>query len=83
MLNPVASAGSAHYNPLLRKSEVLLNYHAEASNEAYGPKAVGEGSSVSAYDIIKSIRSLAGGIMSDAWLTNVPGERHFPCPDTE
>ena len=61
MLNPVASAGSAHYNPLLRKSEVLLNY-AEASNEAYGPKAVGEGSSVSAYDIIKSIRSLAGGI---------------------
>ena len=72
MLNPVASAGSAHYNPLLRKSEVLLNY-AEASNEAYGPKAVGEGSSVSAYDIIKSIRSLAGGIMSDAWLDECAG----------
>lgn len=72
MLNPVASAGSAHYNPLLRKSEVLLNY-AEASNEAYGPKVVGEGSSVSAYDIIKSIRSLAGGIMSDAWLDECAG----------
>ena len=72
MLNPVASAGSAHYNPLLRKSEVLLNY-AEASNEAYGPKAVGEGSSVSAYDIIESIRSLAGGIMSDAWLDECAG----------
>ena len=72
MLNPVASAGSAHYNPLLRKSEVLLNY-AEASNEAYGPKAVGEGSSVSAYDIIKSIRSLAGCIMSDTRLDECAG----------
>lgn len=67
LLNPVQSSNAAHYNPLLRKSEVLLNY-AEASNEAYGPKIVGEGSSVSAYDIMKSVRNLSGGIMSDAWL---------------
>ena len=67
MLNPVASSGTAHYNPLLRKSEVLLNY-AEASNEAYGPKVAGEGSTVSAYDIMKSVRNLAGGIMDDTWL---------------
>ena len=67
LLNPVQSSNAAHYNPLLRKSEVLLNY-AEASNEAYGPSTVGEGSSVSAYDIMKSVRNLSGGIMSDAWL---------------
>lgn len=32
MLNPIQTLNSVHYNPLLRKSEVLLNF-AEAANE--------------------------------------------------
>ena len=35
MLNPIQTLNSVHYNPLLRKSEVLLNF-AEAANEAWG-----------------------------------------------
>jgi hypothetical protein len=68
MLNPILLLNSAHYNPLLRKSEVLLNF-AEAANEAWdNPKVKGEGCLFSAYEIMKTIRSVAGGIVSDPYL---------------
>ena len=67
MLNPILKTNSIHYNPLLRRSEVFLNF-AEASNEAWGPKVKGPGCKYSAYDIIKEIRSKSGGISSTTYL---------------
>mgnify|MGYP001981794218 CR=1 FL=1 len=52
-------ANDRHYNPYLRKTEVYLNF-AEASNEAFGPTAVGTGMSKSAVQVIKQIRNKAG-----------------------
>jgi SusD family. len=71
LLNPIQLLNSAHYNPLLRKSEVLLNF-AEAANEAWdNPKAKGEGCLYSAYEIMKNIRSKAGGIVTDSYLDEI------------
>ena len=68
MLNPIQTLNSVHYNPLLRKSEVLLNF-AEAANEAWGnPTVKAEGCLYSAYEILKTIRSQAGGINFDLYL---------------
>ena len=68
MLNPIQTLNSVHYNPLLRKSEVLLNF-AEAANEAWGnPTVKVEGCLYSAYEILKTIRSQAGGINFDLYL---------------
>jgi starch-binding outer membrane protein, SusD/RagB family len=67
MLNPISKVSSVHYNPLLRKSEVFLNY-AEAANEAWGPKGIGPISKKSAYDIIKEIRAKSGGITDVKYL---------------
>ena len=68
MLNPIQTLNSVHYNPLLRKSEVLLNF-AEAANEAWGnPMVKAEGCLYSAYEILKTIRSQAGGINFDLYL---------------
>ncbi|MGM9766964.1 MAG: RagB/SusD family nutrient uptake outer membrane protein [Candidatus Cryptobacteroides sp.] len=74
LLNPVQKTNSAHYNPLLRKSEVLLNY-AEAANEAYGPKVSAPGTSLTAYSVMKSVRTLAGGIVSDPWIDECAVDR--------
>lgn len=75
MLNPVQGLNSAHYNPLLRKSEVLLNF-AEAANEAWGnPKVKGEGCVYSAYEIMKTVRSEAGGIYFDPYLDEVAQDK--------
>lgn len=67
MLNPTLTTNSIHYNPLLRRSEVFLDF-AEASNEAWGPKVKGPGCKYSAYDIIKEVRSKSGGITSTTYL---------------
>lgn len=66
MLEPTAKKNSNHYNPLLRKGEVFLAF-AEASNEAWGPMVKGPGCQYSAYDVIKSVRQLSGGITSTAY----------------
>lgn len=71
MLNPIQTLNSVHYNPLLRKSEVLFNF-AEAANEAWGnPQVTGDGCLYSAYGIMKNIRSQAGGITFDSYLDEV------------
>ena len=71
MLNPIQTLNSVHYNPLLRKSEVLLNF-AEAANEAWGnPTVKGERCLYSAYEIMKTIRLQAGGINFDLYLDEV------------
>lgn len=71
MLNPIQTLNSVHYNPLLRKSEVLFNF-AEAANEAWGnPQVTGDGCLYSAYEIMKNVRSQAGGITFDSYLDEV------------
>ena len=66
-LKPLEEQDSRHYNPMLRKAEVWLNF-AEASNEAFGPKVVGPGCTKSAYDVIKIIREKSGGITDVTYL---------------
>ena len=70
MLDPMASANAAHYNPIFRRAEVFLNY-AEAANEAWGPKGNPEGYTYSAYDVIKTIREKSGGITNTEYLDAV------------
>lgn len=70
MLNPVQSTNSQHYYPEFRKAEVFLNY-AEASNEAWGPKAKGPGCQYSAYEIVKAVRERSGGITDTRYLDEV------------
>lgn len=74
LLTPTQKTNTAHYNPLLRKSEVLLNY-AEAANEAFGPKTAAPGTSLTAYSVIKSVRNLAGDIVSDPWIDECAADK--------
>lgn len=67
MLKPYETKNSQHYNPLLRRGEVWLNF-AEASFEAWGIKTVGEGCPYSAYDVIRTIREKSGGISDVTYL---------------
>lgn len=69
MLNPIQTLNSVHYNPLLRKSEVLLNF-AEAANEAWGnPTVKAEGCLYSAYEILKqSVRKPGVSILIFIWM---------------
>lgn len=53
MLDPIQTLNSRHFNPLLRKTEIWLNY-AEAANEAWGPEGKGDDCKYSAYDVLKS-----------------------------
>lgn len=66
MLNPTQTQTSPHYNPLLRKIEVFLNF-AEAANEAWGPTDK-KSCLYSAYDIMSDIRSTSTGINDDQYL---------------
>lgn len=66
MLNPIQTQTSPHYNPLLRKIEVFLNF-AEAANEAWGPTDK-KSCLYSAYDIMSDIRSTSTGINDDRYL---------------
>ena len=72
MLNPIQTQTSPHYNPLLRKIEVFLNF-AEAANEAWGPKNPGT-HAYSAYDVIKAIRHRAG-LTDDTYLDECAGDQ--------
>ncbi len=75
MLAPIQKLSAIHYNPLLRKSEVFLNF-AEASNEAWGPKVKGPDCQYSAYDVLKMIRHLSGGLPeNDAYLEEMSASK--------
>ncbi len=69
LLEPENTGSEHHYYVLFRKTELLLNF-AEASNEAYGPLAIGEGNSMSALDAMKMIRKKAG-IKNQDYITSV------------
>lgn len=73
MLNPVAKVNVKHYYPIMRRTEVWLNY-AEAANEAWGPKGNPEGCLYTAYDVIKMIREQSGGITDHTYLDEVADE---------
>lgn len=76
MLNPTLPSSSIHYYPLLRKSEVFLNY-AEAANEAWGPKGKDPNGrcKYTAYDVIKFVRSLSGGITDTGYLDEMAADK--------
>lgn len=69
-LKPLEVQDTRHYYPMLRKAEVWFNF-AEASNEAWGPKAIGPGCTMSAYDVIRTIREKSGGITNTTYLDEV------------
>ena len=66
--NPNAKNAQYHYPVYIRYTEIFLDY-AEAANEAWGnPTVKAEGCLYSAYEILKTIRSQAGGINFDLYL---------------
>ncbi|MCH5719430.1 RagB/SusD family nutrient uptake outer membrane protein [Niabella hibiscisoli] len=69
------TSGQRHIKPIVRYTEIFLNY-AEAANEAWGPLGNG-GHAYSAYDVIKAIRRRAGiGIANgDAYLELVKNNK--------
>ena len=69
-IQPLEQQESRHYNPMLRKAEVWFNF-AEAANEAWGPRVVGPGCTMSAYDVIRTIRKTSGGITDVTYLDEV------------
>lgn len=73
MLNPVSKANVQHYYPIIRKTEVWLNY-AEAANEAWGPTGNPKGCLYTAYEVIKMIREQSGGITDHTYLDKVVEE---------
>lgn len=70
MLTPTSLSNSQHYFGIIRRAHIFFAY-AEAANEAWGPKGKGAGCLYSAYDVIKTVRSLAGGINDTAYLDGV------------
>lgn len=78
MLNPVLPSSAIHYYPLLRKSEVYLNF-AEAANEAWGPKGKDPSGKCkyTAYDVIKLVRSTSGGIANTAYLDEMAADKNL------
>lgn len=73
MLLPTALTNATHYNPLLRKAEVFLNF-AEAANEAWGPKSA-PACKYTAYEVIKMVRELSGGITDEAYIDETAASR--------
>jgi hypothetical protein len=65
---------NVRYYPYLRKAEAFLNY-AEAANEAWGPEAKPEGCLYSAYEIVKIIRELSGGITDTEYLDEMAASK--------
>ena len=82
LINPITPVNAQHYNPIFRITEILLNY-AEVSNELYGPMTKGtyisdDGNTVtckySAYDLIKLIREVSGGITDTRYLDEMASD---------
>lgn len=73
MLDPFKTSSAYHFNPLLRRTEVFLNY-AEAANEAWGPYGNPKGCRYTAYDVIRELREVSGGIKDTEYLDKVAAE---------
>ncbi len=85
ILDPINSTTAKHYYPLLRRTEIFLNF-AEASNEAFGPTTKGtyydaDGNLVtcnySAYDVIRIIRLQSGGITDTSYIDEMSGSKEL------
>lgn len=76
MLDPVTPTNAQHYYPLLRKAEIFLNY-AEAANEAWGPKGKDPDGicKYTAYQVIKTIRKVSGGITDTEYLDEMAADK--------
>lgn len=74
MLDVSVNKNAVHYFPIFRKMQVFLAF-AEAANEAWGPKGVGDGVSSTAYDIIKDVRKVSGGITSTTYLDEMAADK--------
>lgn len=76
ILDPIASTNAQHYYPILRKAEVFLNY-AEAANEAWGPKGKDPDATCkfTAYQVIKTIRQISGGITDTKYLDEMAASK--------
>lgn len=70
-----AAVSDFHQFPLLRRAEMYLNL-AEALNELAGPKGLVAGSTKSAYDIIKDIRT-KNGITSTTYMDEVALDKNL------
>ena len=74
LLNPISSSSPQHYYPYMRRAEVFLNF-AEAANEAWGPKNNPKSCKYSAYDVIKMIRKISGGIDDTGYLDEMASNK--------
>lgn len=76
MLDPINPGSPVHYYPVIRKTEVFLNF-AEAANEAWGPRSQGPNNSskFTAYQIIKAIRNKSGGIQNTTYLDEMAADK--------
>lgn len=76
MLAPTQSSNVIHYQALLRKAEAFLNY-AEAANEAWGPhgKDPLNNCKYTAYEVIKTVRQLSGGITNTTYLDEMAADK--------
>lgn len=74
-LNPASIQGQTHLRPLIRYTEIYLNY-AEAANELWGADADPNGNGYTARSVIAGIRKRAGITQSgtsDAYVASVNG----------
>jgi len=69
-LTPGKTSNAKHYFALFRKAEFYLNY-AEAANEAWGPTSDPLNLGRNAKDALAAIRSRAGIISPDGYLTEI------------
>lgn len=73
-LNPASVQGQTHLRPLIRYTEIYLNY-AEAANELWGADGDPNGNGYTARTVIAAIRKRAGITQSgtaDAYVSTVP-----------
>lgn len=74
-LYPAEDVGQPrHYNPLLRRTEIWLNY-AEAANKAWGPTVAGGSSPRTAYEVVRTVRDISGGINDVTYLNEMSASR--------
>ena len=73
-VNPAGPTTSNHFYTLFRYTEIFLNY-AEAANEAWGPNADPNGFGFTPVEIMASIRTRAGIVQPDNYLSSVASSK--------
>jgi len=68
-MDPAATSTKKHYHPVIRYTEMFLNY-AEAANEAWGPDGKGA-FAFSPRDVLSAIRKRAGITQPDNYLASI------------